>query len=203
MFDLIIVANGKSLRFGENKMLIKINDQYLINKTVSQFIDNKMLNKIIVVSDIGMSEYIDKKYLDKIDFVNGGSTRSLSVQKGLEVVESEYVLIHDGARPFTSKQLIAKIVDNLKDNQVVIPILKVSNCLKYVNGEIKTVNRDDYVMSQTPQGFRSEIIKKAYSNVDPNWIDDCQAVENKNIEIKFIEGEIKNIKITYKEDTKI
>ncbi|WP_339020934.1 2-C-methyl-D-erythritol 4-phosphate cytidylyltransferase [Spiroplasma endosymbiont of Atherix ibis] len=198
MVSLIIVANGKSQRFGKNKMLAKIDNDFLINKTIKCFKEIKDISEIILVSNEEIFNIVKNK---KIIFVNGGLTRTESVKKGLDRVSKNFVLIHDGARPYVSKKIIESIIINLKENDCVVPVLKVINCLKKItNNKIETVNRDAYVQSQTPQGFKTKIIKKALENNSSNFYDDCQILENMKYKIKFIDGEDENKKITFIND---
>ncbi|AOG59975.1 2-C-methyl-D-erythritol 4-phosphate cytidylyltransferase [Spiroplasma helicoides] len=201
MIDLVIVAYGKSERFGNNKMLEKIEDDFLINKTLKAFSKISEVSKVIVVTNSKVWDKIDKKMFDKLFFIEGGKTRSQSVNRGLKLVESNFVFIHDGARPFLSKKLINNLIKHKDLNDAVIPYLKITSCLKKIDGDqIQTLNRDDYFISQTPQLFKTNIIKKEYEKLDINWFDDCQALEGKGYKIKLIEGEEQNKKITYKYD---
>ncbi|AGR41724.1 IspD/TarI family cytidylyltransferase [Spiroplasma diminutum] len=195
MISLIIVANGTGQRFGSNKMLLNIDGQYLINKTIKCFEGIDDIKEIIVVSNQEIFNIIDNK---KVICVNGGNTRSQSVECGLKLAKQEYVLIHDGARPFITKKLIKNIVNSLKNNEVVVPFLKISNCLKRIsNSKVKTVNREEYIQTQTPQGFKTSIIRKAYENNKAEFYDDCQLLEDTKYEIHFINGEEENKKITF------
>ncbi|ALD65930.1 IspD/TarI family cytidylyltransferase [Spiroplasma cantharicola] len=200
MVSLIIVANGSSERFGQNKMLVKIENQFLVNQTISNFYNIKDIKEIILVSNKEVFNVIKD---NKIILIEGGATRSESVKKGLAVCKQKYVLIHDGARPFISKNLIISIIENLKLHDCVVPVLKITNCLKLIkNNKIKTVNREEYIQTQTPQGFKTELIKEAYEKKNIEAFDDCQLIEKQNNKIKFIDGDDKNIKITFKNDLK-
>ncbi|WP_146637199.1 2-C-methyl-D-erythritol 4-phosphate cytidylyltransferase [Spiroplasma clarkii] len=130
MFDVVILANGQSIRFGENKLLAKINEELLILKTIKCFFDLEGLQQIIVVGNEQINKQLQKFELPNLVFTVGGPTRSLSVARGLEMVTAPNVLIHDGARPFASKKLITDVYKNLKAFDVVVPIQKVVNCLK-------------------------------------------------------------------------
>ncbi|AKU79265.1 2-C-methyl-D-erythritol 4-phosphate cytidylyltransferase [Spiroplasma turonicum] len=200
MFTVIIVANGGSERFGdENKLLTKIDGDFLINKTINAFKKINEFDQIILVSNDEVFNVIDKNL---ITYVKGGKTRSLSVMEGLKLVKNNYVMIHDGARPFISKKLVEKIMYYQLKFDAVVPTLPITSCLKkMVNKKITTMNREIYFTTQTPQSFKTELIKNAYNCLDENWLDDIQAVEKiKGIKIKTINGDEKNKKITFKED---
>jgi len=201
MIDVIVVANGTSKRFGKNKLLEIINEEPVIIKTLKTIFQIENIGNIILVTNQEVIAEINKFNFKKIKFINGGETRSSSVYNGLQLVENDYVIIHDGARPFASKKIFNDIIKNFKLNDAVIPIQKIPNCLKKIEKKgIITLNRADYFTTQTPQGFKSSIIKKEYQNYNEFWFDDCQALETKNYKIKLIEGCSKNIKITYTSD---
>ncbi|ASP27794.1 2-C-methyl-D-erythritol 4-phosphate cytidylyltransferase [Spiroplasma corruscae] len=201
MFSIIIVANGSSNRFGKNnKLLSRIDGEYLINITIDRFLENKLIEEIILVSNNQVFDKVKNKNVVK---TFGGETRASSVYNGLKLVTKKYVLVHDGARPFVNKSFIKMLLEEIKNYDVVVPYLKVTSCLKQVfeDNTIKTVNRNEFIQTQTPQVFLSSVIKKAYEKFDANWMDDLQAVENnKSLKIKLIEGDSKNIKITYASD---
>lgn len=198
MYSVIIVANGKGLRFNSNKMLAKIENKTVIQKTIEAFIDTNV-DQIILVSSKEVFDCLPLSLKKLIQLTSGGETRSESVKCGLELVKNEYVLIHDGARPFISSKLIKNIMVCLKTSQAVIPKMNIVDCLKQ-NG--KTVDRSEFFITQTPQGFVTELIKKAYEYCNNSFYDDAQLIEVKypNIEIKYIEGEKTNIKITNPSD---
>ncbi|QGS51387.1 2-C-methyl-D-erythritol 4-phosphate cytidylyltransferase [Spiroplasma tabanidicola] len=201
MVDLIIVANGTGQRYGSNKLLEKIDERFVIELTIEKFINIEKIKNIIIVTNDEIKNILDNKYKNLI-LVKGGKTRSLSVQKGLNYVKSSFVMIHDGARPYVGQELINSLIENIKDSDGIIPILKITSCLKKIGDTIKTVNREEYVLSQTPQLFKTTSIKKEYANIDENWYDDFQALELKGYKLKTIIGEETNKKITFKKDIK-
>ncbi|KAF5271428.1 hypothetical protein FQR65_LT17606 [Abscondita terminalis] len=184
MCDLILLANGTSQRFGENKLLIKIGEEFLINSLLKKIIKIKEISQIILVTDIEIKNIVinDKK----INVTSGGNSRQESVLSGLKLVNEKDVLIHDAARPFVEESLILEVIKELEHNDCVIPTLKIVDCLKH-NG--KTVNRDEFFLSQTPQGVKTDLIKKAY-NSDEVFFDEGHAIEkmDKDIVIKYIKG---------------
>jgi 2-C-methyl-D-erythritol 4-phosphate cytidylyltransferase/2-C-methyl-D-erythritol 2,4-cyclodiphosphate synthase len=197
MFDVIIVAFGKSERMGLDKLSYEINGQSILSRTINTFDNIKNIANIIVVTDKNIMPK------DNIILVKGGSSRSQSVQCGLAKVTSPYVLIHDGARPFASKNLIEKIMADTEKYNSAIPYLKSTDSTRKIqeNKLISCIDREEVVGVQTPQGFSTKLIKKAYelSNEITN-------TDESELFLKFIEpphaslGEISNRKITYIED---
>ena len=148
-------------------------------------------------------KFIKKKYKQhNLIFSNAGNTRQLSSKNSLMVLKKynpKKVLIHDSARPLTSNELINKILKCLNKNISSIPYVIHNDMIKYK----KNINiKNDQIMNiQTPQGFDFNTIYKAHminKNIDSK--DDSTILENYGIKLKMIKGDIKNIKITNKDD---
>lgn len=194
MFDVIIVANGISSRAGINKLTAKLGTQTVLAKTVSAFSHEK-ISKIIVVSDD------ENAIFSNAIRVNGGKTRSESVKNGLKYCSSQYVLIHDGARPFVSLNLIEKVMENTVKHGSCIPYIPVSDSMREINnGKYEYVDRSKYALLQTPQGFIRDQITNVYDSADIVSYDDSELFAKIYGQPYFIEGEIKNKKITAYED---
>lgn len=197
MFDVIIVAYGKSERAGLDKLSFDLNGQSVLARTINAFNSITEINKIIVVTD----KNIESR--DKIIVTKGGASRSDSVQCGLALVTAPYVLIHDGARPYVSKALIAKIMQTTLLYDSAIPCVKIVDSLRQLqdNRLVNSVDREKIAGVQTPQGFATALIKKAYSLSEGKTNTDESEIFAKYIEPPYaIEGEVANKKITYAED---
>ena len=190
---------GSRLNLGYNKILFKVNDSYLIEKTISNFILDIDCNEIIIVSnsnDIDTLKDILKH--PKVKFTLGGSNREESVYNGLKLVSSEYVLIHDGARPNVSKDLIKRIKKGLETKDAVLPIVKSKDATlidnKYHQSEVHLI--------QTPQACKTSLLLEAMSNVDLAMFKDDISILSYyfNIDFNVVEGSYSNIKVTTKED---
>jgi 2-C-methyl-D-erythritol 4-phosphate cytidylyltransferase len=137
--------------------------------------------------------------------VRGGEERKDSVYNGLKALSKNinYVLIHDGARPFAKKRIILEMLRALGKYPAVICGIKPKDTVKLLgkNYTQKTLNRQDLFLVQTPQGFKKDLILKGYTKLRAkNVFDDAQVLEFLGIKAKIIEGDIFNIKITYPED---
>ncbi|WP_338969848.1 2-C-methyl-D-erythritol 4-phosphate cytidylyltransferase [Spiroplasma endosymbiont of Labia minor] len=213
-YSAIIVANGDSKRFGsENKLLKKLKSSNVLIEAIKPFLKNNFIDQIIIVcpkeiENVILDYFAVKNWaIDRLQFSRGGSERYLSVQKGMHYVKNNFVLIHDGARPYLSNELLDKIMLNLINNDAVIPSLTINSALKQKNtsGDFIHVNRNDFLITQTPQGFKTKIYDNALKRNKPNnynYDDDATFIELNSPEIKmiYINGDIKNIKITNKED---
>ena len=140
-----------------------------------------------------------------ITLVEGGKTRKESVETAVYALgEVDAVLIHDGARPNVSTALINRVLDAGKSSNAVIPGLKVTDTVKWVeNGTvIKTIDRNFLVRVQTPQYFELSALKNAYKQAINDATDEAMLLESLGINIMVVDGEEENVKITYPEDKK-
>lgn len=208
MYQVILLAAGNSSRSGlnYNKVLYTLEDKPLIYKTALNFINDDRCNKIFLVckeNEIDTFKNIFKK-INKVEYVIGGNTRQESVNNGLKHINSEYVLIHDGARPNYSISLVNNILEKLNTFNAVIPALKVVDTIKEVkdNVVVKTINREVLRSVQTPQGFKTSLIKEVHQKALSNdFTDDSSMVELlSNEKVYVVEGEKNNYKFTEKED---
>ena len=206
-YQAILLAAGNSSRSAlpYNKVLHLIEDKPIIYLSASNFINDERCNKILLVCKEEEINTFKEVFvgIDKIEYVIGGKTRQESVNNALTHIDSDYVLIHDGARPYYSNNLLNEIVDKLNDHNAVIPAIKVIDTLKVVkdNKVVKTLNREEVVRVQTPQGFKTSLIKTAHNKAIKNtYTDDSSMVEEYNEEVFVVEGETTNIKFTIKED---
>lgn len=196
-FDAVIVASGKSERAGIDKLSFGIGKNSIISRTIDAFFDMEDINKIIVVTDL------DIEINEKIIVVKGGSTRGESVRNGLEKVNSKYVLIHDGARPFASSDLIKRVMVCAIKHNSAIPCVKNADSLRKIQDNIieGIASREEILCVQTPQGFLTSEIKKAYSMCNAYLNSDESEIYATFIgKPHTVEGELSNKKITYYED---
>ncbi len=213
-FSAIILAagNGSRMNLGYNKMLLSIKDKPLIELSIQAFLDNKNCNQIIIVvneSDKFDIEAILNKYDifdDRCKIVNGSYERQFSVYNGLSYVTNNIVLVHDGARPFITDQLIRTLVTEASIHGCAIPGVKVKDTIKFVKNHFieKTLPRDFLYAVQTPQACKSELIKYAHELAKKaNFLgtDEASLIEKYTAsKVKIIESNYENIKITTQDD---
>ena len=205
-FSLIITAGGTSSRYGnKNKLLEKINDKTVIEETVSKFIDFDEIAEIIISANSSIIEILQELFdSPKVKIIEGGNTRQKSVYNALQVVKNDYVLIHDGARPLIRKDTIAYVLEAVLDKDAVTVMTKTTDTIKEVDATgriIRTIDRSKLYNTQTPQAFKTSIIKEAHEKLkDGNFTDDCSMLEELNIPVYIVNGSYTNIKITIKSD---
>lgn len=206
MDSVVIVAGGKGERMKNSipKQFMLLNGLPILMHTIRRFYDYLNNMNIILVLP---GEYLiywnqlcsDYNFTIPHQFISGGETRSASVRQGLTLASKEgLVAIHDAVRPLVSIDLIRKLFEKARVAGNAIPIMSINDSVRYIaNGENKSVDRQDYKTVQTPQVFKADFIKLAYSlNIDNTFTDDASFVESLNIKINTIEGEQSNIKIT-------
>lgn len=136
---------------------------------------------------------------------SGGATRQDSVRAGLEALSKRQparVLIHDGARPLVSRELIARVVDALKSADAVAPLLPLSDTLRRkTSSGYEIVPREELFRAQTPQGFTFAKILDAHRRfADEAATDDLALAERAGLKVAAVAGEETNIKLTTADD---
>ncbi len=218
MNSVIIVSAGKGSRMKAdiNKQFLKINGKEVISHTIDKFYENKNIKEIIVVVKEDEKKFFQENIIQKYGYKNikvvcGGKERQDSVYNGLKEVDKdcEYILIHDGARPFVDGKIIEDSIKCAKEYKSVVVGVPVKDTIKIVNSEndvCDTPNRNTLWSIQTPQVFEYSLILEAHKKAkEDNYYgtDDSMLIERLGKTVKLIEGSYSNIKITTPEDLKI
>ena len=209
----IIVAAGSGSRMGGDipKQFISVGGKPLLRHTIEKFLSLSFPVGIIVVVNQEKKEYW-KKYCQDYDFMDryaipsGGITRFHSVQNALQYLPDDSVVaVHDGVRPFVTKEFLEEMFRAGEELGNAIPAIAPVETVREVSGpESYVLRRDDIRLIQTPQVFRSEVIKAAYKlPYDPKFTDDASVVEAAGYRINLVDGLKYNIKITTPEDLEI
>jgi len=206
----IITAAGNSTRFGGNKLFEKINGKFVIQKTLDAFINHPKIDQIILTYNKNNENNFKALNIQNkpVKFVPGGETRTQSVKNALQSIKNcDLVLIHDGARPYVSEQIISDCIRCAIENESAVCAIPVTDTVAEIkNNEItKNIERDSLYTIQTPQGFYYKDIFKAYKslNDNENYTDDSQVYQKIFKKAHIFLGSPENIKITYKSDIKI
>lgn len=211
----VILAGGVGERFGDNipKQFKKLAGKTIIEHTLDTFEKNKLIDEIFVVVNKNyrylMEEIIIKNSYTKVTKVlNGGKTRQESTKAGIFAIpdEDSYVLIHDAVRPFVTDKVIEETIKFLEKYESVDTCISSSDTIvkKEKNRVVEIPNRKTLLLGQTPQGFRTYVIKKAYELYEKEpfeTTDDCSLILRYNLgKVGIVSGDRFNIKITYPED---
>lgn len=214
----IILAGGSGERFGKEsgKQLVEIGGKPILTWSVEAFDAVGDIGLIVIVCPAErQGEYLSKA-VDPFSFATpivvaaAGSTRQESAFSGLELVpeEFEYVVMHDGARPLISADLIAHTIATLKGNidaDGAVVAHPAIDTLKVVeNGVIVgTPDRSVFWNAQTPQVFRAGIYRRAHASALSDGFvgtDDSSLIERLGGRVLVVEGKRDNIKLTVPED---
>ena len=218
MNSVVIVSAGRGSRMKAdiNKQFLKIGDKEVIAHTIDKFYNNENIGEIIIVVREDEKEFFKENVIDKYGYKNikiafGGKERQDSVYNGLKALDKncEIVLIHDGARPFVTDEIIEKSIECAQKYNCAIVGVPVKDTIKIVNENndvCDTPSRNKLWSIQTPQVFDYSLIMKAHekAKVDKYYgTDDSMLMEYLGYNVKVVEGSYNNIKITTPEDLKI
>jgi 2-C-methyl-D-erythritol 4-phosphate cytidylyltransferase len=220
MISVVLPAAGQGTRMNcdKNKQFLTLNDRPLLAHTINAFQENTRVNEIIIVARTGEIDFCRRKIVDKYKFdkvkkiIEGGSTRQQSVNNGLQAVAegSEFVLVHDGARPLVEEDLIEKVIDSVKQTKAVITAVPVKDTIKLVTKEdqvVETLDRSRLRAVQTPQAFATGLLSRAYRQALEQGItgtDSSSLVEKlTDKQVAVVEGSYENLKVTTPDDLKI
>lgn len=212
----IIPAAGIGKRFDDHipKQFFDLNGVPILIRTLQTFDLVPEIKKIILVLDPEWQSFIENKIFKyKVKkapiFVKGGDERQESVANALfsnHLSGAEIVLVHDAVRPLFSVNLCQRVIEETKKYGAVIPALTPTDTIKVIDDNDfvdKTLDRKMLRSIQTPQGFKKDILMRAFENAKAKKIiftDDASLVEDIGQKVKTIEGEATNIKITTPSD---
>ena len=210
----IVLAGGSGTRMGGEckKQYMLLNGYPILYYSLKAFQDSPVDEILLVTNEESYcrEELIEKYHMDKVTkIVPGGEERYESVYNGLlETEGSSYVLIHDGARPFVTREIILRCIEEVKVHKACVVGMPVKDTVKIVDDKgfaSYTPERNYVYLVQTPQAFSYPLILKAYRKVIeeqvPGITDDGMVVEYlQEKKVKLIEGSYQNIKITTPED---
>lgn len=215
MNTVILVAAGKSERMGSNtdKAFLNLGSKPVVAWSLLAFEECTDIDQIILVvrkDQVLAAKSVTQMFgISKIRaIVAGGARRQDSVQNGMKVMDSEtrVVIVHDGARPCVTPELISEIIKYAKRNGCGVAASRVWDTIKYVERGTTvdhTVDRTKLWAVQTPQAFSAELLKRAYKTVEEQKAtvtDEAGAVELIGEPVRLIEWPLPNIKITTAED---
>jgi 2-C-methyl-D-erythritol 4-phosphate cytidylyltransferase len=205
-FGAIITAGGASTRYGNtNKLLEKIYDKEVIRYVVDAY-KKANISEIVICAHKSIKPTLQKIFPD-IKIIEGGTTRQESVYKGICAIHCEYVLIHDGARPMITPELIEKVKNAVIQKRAISAMTKTIDTIKEVDTDgkiIQTIDRTKLYNTQTPQAFEYNLIKSVHEKfLGQNFTDDAGMVELFGQDVFIVEGDYRNIKITTKSDLEI
>jgi 2-C-methyl-D-erythritol 4-phosphate cytidylyltransferase len=206
---VVIVAAGASQRMaGINKLFASLRGKPLLAWSVDTCQGYSLIQQIVLVlndKDLARGRKLkEERGWSKVTLCLGGARRQDSVREGLRRIEGcDWVMIHDGARPFLTLNLIKdglKIVEEVGAAVAAVPVKDTVKLAGYERLIEETLQRDKLWAAQTPQIFSFDMITKAYENLATEITDDSTAVERLGYKVKLYMGDHKNMKVTTPED---
>lgn len=223
--SVIIAAAGAGNRMGSGipKQYMEIGGVPVIVKTVEAFKKNGSIDAILVVVNKDFMSHCSHEFqrfgLDDVEIIEGGAERQDSVYKGLMAMPetTEYVIIHDGARPYVSDKIIENILSGVIEKNAVVTAVPVKDTItrqmgfaqgtsvaeKETSARTEYLDRGNLYAVQTPQAFEKKLIMKAFNLAFEEKFygtDDGMLVERTGEKVYIVPGDYANIKITTKED---
>jgi 2-C-methyl-D-erythritol 4-phosphate cytidylyltransferase len=216
-FHIIIPAAGSGSRMGlgQPKQYLKIHKQTFIERVLRVFQNIPLVDSIHIALhpndeiwktlNLSLSSKVSVHYC-------GGESRAETVLNALKIIkdyvdESDWILVHDAARPGIEEKDVERLIDALKDDSVGgLLAYPIADTIKKSDKEDRVVespSRDYLWQAQTPQMYRYKMLSDALEKFDGIPTDESQAIEGLGVKPKLIKGNFKNFKVTYQEDLSI
>jgi 2-C-methyl-D-erythritol 4-phosphate cytidylyltransferase len=209
--EAIVVAAGEGLRMRSDtrKQYLSLDGIPVIARSVNLFLNYITMGKVVLVVPDGeagkVKDLLEPHCLpDRIELTAGGKTRQESVFRGLQVISADcdLICIHDAARPLASGLLLERLIEAALKFGAAVPVVALNDTVKEVNSAqmiVGTPPRDRLRLVQTPQVFKADLIRFAYSEALKSGTvatDDASLVELLGKQVASVQGELSNLKIT-------
>lgn len=207
--SVIITAGGIGKRMGGDlpKQFIQLSGKPILLRTLECFHTIDSSFELVITLPNDWHDYwrtmLQKHNCDiPHTIISGGEERFHSIKNALDVCNGDSIFVHDGVRPFVAKEIIQACKKSLETHAAVVPVLPIKESIRERQGKAtRAVDRSNFMLVQTPQCFRSSVLRDAY-NLDyhSGITDDASLVESLGIEIQLVDGNEDNIKITTQKD---
>ena len=210
-FHVIIPAAGSGSRMATvlPKQYVSLLDRPMIAWTLDTFLACERIASVhLALSPDDHHWQAHQIHHPKLSILHcGGETRAVTVLNALKVLDvddTDWVLVHDAARPGLTHELLDHLLDEVQDDEVGgLLAIPVSDTLKRADAKLRvasTESRDGLWQAQTPQMFRYGILKDAFTKAGGKPTDEAEAVEALGFSPKLVTGQLRNLKITYSQD---
>lgn len=204
----VIVAGGASVRMGEDKLFMRLGSSTVIERTMIALQESPYIDEIIIATSgdkipviVSLAKQCGISKLKTA--ISGGENRTASSWAGVKECSecAELIAIHDAARPLVSADIIERAVIAAGERGAAAPAINVKDTVRVARGGrvLKTLERDELFLMQTPQVFKAELIRPALEDAATLGIsltDDCAAAMLMDADIFLVEGSEENMKLT-------
>jgi 2-C-methyl-D-erythritol 4-phosphate cytidylyltransferase len=206
---VVIAGAGSSQRMGVDKVFVSLSGKPLLAWSVDVCQSCELVSQIVIVLnenklDLGQRLAAERGWSKVVEVCPGGKRRQDSVRQGLSKLKGcDWVIVHDGARPFLTLELIRDGLEAAQATGAAVAAVPVKDTIKLGDSDLmvrETLNRQELWAAQTPQVFRFDIITTAHEQVKDDVTDGASMVEHLGYKVKLYMGSYGNIKITTPED---
>jgi 2-C-methyl-D-erythritol 4-phosphate cytidylyltransferase len=206
---VIIVAGGSGSRMKSSipKQFIEIAGKPILQHTIDRFFNwKKEIDLVLVLPENEINTWQNlvtkNNYPVNYRICSGGKERFYSVKKGLELLNNDLIMIHDGVRPFVSDKTLDHCYETANKSGSAIPVIPVVESMRKITPVgSDPIDRESLRIVQTPQCFKKEWVHNAYQeDFSPDFTDDASVLQKKGYSINLVTGNRENIKITTPDD---
>ena len=208
---------GRRMGAGTNKQYLELADRPLLARTLDVFEQHSLIDSIILIVSPAEIAYCKEEIVTRGNYrkvmavIAGGAERQDSVYCGLQACQADdddLILIHDGARPLVSAEIIDRVLDSVQQHAACLTAVPVKDTVKVVQDDcvVATPERATLWLAQTPQAFRYRLIRSAHDRAAEQGVratDDAQLAEWAGAKVRVVQGEYRNLKITTPEDLEV
>ncbi len=202
-------GTGQRLAVGVPKAFFQLDGRTLVERAVSGLLESGVVDRVVVAVPADRTDQAKLILGRQATVIAGGANRSESVGRALAALadaeQSGFVLVHDAARALTPPALVVRVVEALQaGHEAVVPVLPLSDTIKAIDANgvvLRTPERTGLRAAQTPQGFATELLLRAYQlAVTADFTDDASMVEHIGGQVRVVEGDPLAFKITTRLD---
>jgi 2-C-methyl-D-erythritol 4-phosphate cytidylyltransferase len=208
----VILAAGRGIRLGvgRNKVFLELAGRPLLAYTLDAFLSCPSIDEVLLVVapyDEALARDVIAGVGGSVRLVHGGKERRDSSLAGVRAATGNLVLIHDAARPFPSAALIARIIEGARAHGACVPVVPSTDTLRYRDESATLhphrIERRGLLRMQTPQGFRTDLIRSALTGSAHWFTDDAGAILETGLPVFTVPGEETNLKVTTPGDLRL
>lgn len=208
----IVLAAGAGTRFGGEKVWATLGGRPVLFHALAALGQTPGVGELVLVlrpGEEGRAAKLERELPLPLQVVRGGARRMDSARAGLGAAAGAVVLVHDGARPLVTPELVLRVLEAARRHGAAVPVVPIPDTARYMEGEFlrpTAVERAGLVAVQTPQGFRRELLLAGYAEAARRGVDlpdDAAAVLLLGHPVAAVPGDPWNLKVTWPADLRV